>query len=394
MKATFFSLLLIACLNAERFNEQISRGPQLFQNNGNGSGNGSGNGYGNGSGSGNGNGDLMFDNQPNVSGPDNVVIYQPANDTRIEPVEFNKRSGAPNLNRKEPIQLPNPIDSDSFPKVVPSQYATPDSPTLLVFDQNNAPDGLVDFLNNNPDAVYADSVEDARLNVLGAAKTRPMFDVPKTVTVGVGMNNPPFPGFNNDVPHLPVTTLMKGENPIDKKTLVHGVNNPSIPGKNISPMSITGMPGVAAIPVRSPAVPSQYKLQPGQPKQGLDFSTIAAAPKIDMPFPPIPNVVDLDIERGPWNVINLRKHTQGSYTNCDGPLLNDCLIDDESVIPVAEKIISHDKDKRDTVMAWPNQVPAAYVRSTDPQIIRVDGDVDFIVEDRAPEETLVGSSSA
>ena len=137
-----------------------------------------------------------------------------------------------------------------------------------------------------------------------------MFDVPKTVTVGV--DGPPFPGFNNDVEHLPVTTLMKGEKPIDKPEWVEGVQNPSIPGRNIAPIDITDMPPTAAIPVRTPAVPPQYRLQPGQPKQGLNFSTIAAAPKIDMPFAPIPNVTKLNVKREPWNVIQ----------NCEAPLLN------------------------------------------------------------------------
>ena len=42
-------------------------------------------------------------------------------------------------------------------------------------------------------------------------------------------------------------------------------------------------------------------------------------------------------------------------------------------------------------MAWPNKVPAAYMRSTEPQILRIDGDVDLVIEESAPAPALVGS---
>jgi len=344
MKLALFSLLLLASLNAEKFEERSARGPA-----------------------------------GGAAKPDNVVIYQPANDTRIEPVEFNPRPGAPNLSKQEAIQLANPIDDVTFPRTVPAEFAAPDAPTILVFDENNAPAGLKEFLASNPGAVVADSID--AVKAAGAAgKDRKMFDVPKTITVGV--ENPPFPGFNNDVEHLPVTTLMRGEHPIDKVTSLRGTDEPTIPGRDIAPIRITDMPRVEAIPVRSPAVPPQYRLQPGQPKQGLDFSTIAAAPKIDMPFAPIPNVVSLTNKREPWNVIN----------DCEAPLLNDCLIKSDTVIPVAEKIITHDKEERDTEMNWPNKIPAAHVRSTEPQILRIDGDVDLVVTEAAPVEAMVGAS--
>jgi len=352
MKTLLLSILLLSTLNCERFNESGARGPALGA----------------------------------VSGPDNVVIYQPANGQRIEPTEFNRRSGAPNLQKQEPTQLVNPIDLETYPREVPSQFASPNAPTILVFDENNAPGGLAEFLERNPGAVVADSIDAVRNMACeghddGCGESKPMFDVPKTVTVGVG--SPPFPGFNNDVEHLPVTTLMRGENPIDQEEWVEGVGNPSIPGRMIAPIDITDMPATAAIPVRSPNVPSQYKLQPGQPKQGLDFSNIAAAPKIDMPFAPIPNVTKLNIKREPWNVIQ----------KCDAPLVNDCLIKSNTVIPVAEKIITHDKKQRDTKMMWPNKIPAAHVRSTEPQILRLDGDVDLVIEESAPAEALVGSQN-
>ena len=358
MKTLLLSILLLSALNCEKFDEQGARGPALGA----------------------------------ASGPDNVVIYQPANDERIDPVEFNPRVGAPNLSKQEPTQLHNPIDDETFPQEVPAQFAAPNAPTLLVFDENNVPGGLAAFLEANPGAVVADSLDalNAGAAGLGAAEPRAMFDVPKTVTVGVEGNS--FPGFNNDVEHLPVTTLMRGENPIDKTTWVEGVHNPSIPGRNIAPIDITNMPATSAIPVRTPAVPPQYKLQPGQPKQGLNFSTIAAAPKINMPFAPIPNVTKLNIKREPWNVIqNVKRGPGGVTQDCDGPLLNDCLIDSDTVIPVSEKIITNDKDKRDTKMAWPNKVPAAYMRSTEPQILRIDGDVDLVIEESAPAPALVGS---
>ena len=342
MKRLLLSILLLSALNCEKFIEQAATGPAQSS-----------------------------------SGPDNVVIYQPANDVRIEPTQFNSRSGAPNLSKQEPTQLANPIDSETYPKVVPAKYATPDAPTILVFDENNAPAGLKEFIANNPGATIADSIE----AVQGAAEERVMFDVPKTVTVGVG--SPPFPGFNNDVEHLPVTTLMRGENPIDEKYHVQGVANPNIPGRYIEPVVITDMPATEAIPVRTPNVPPQYRLQPGQPKQGLDFSTIAAAPKIDMPFSPIPNVVALRNKREPWNVIQ----------DCEAPLLNDCLEKSDTIIPVAEKIITHDKENRDTKMAWPNKIPAAHVRSTEPQILRVGGDVELVVQEAAPVEPIVGANS-
>lgn len=345
MKTLLLSILLLSALNCEKFDEQGARGPALGA----------------------------------ASGPDNVVIYQPANDQRIEPTEFNRRSGAPNLSKQEPTQLHNPIDDVTYPKEVPAKFAAPNAPTLLVFDENNVPGGLADFLAAHPGAVVADSLD--ALNAGAEVETRPMFDVPKTVTVGV--DGPPFPGFNNDVEHLPVTTLMKGEKPIDKPEWVEGVQNPSIPGRNIAPIDITDMPPTAAIPVRTPAVPPQYRLQPGQPKQGLNFSTIAAAPKINMPFAPIPNVTKLNVKREPWNVIQ----------NCEAPLLNDCLLKSDTVIPVAEKIITHDKDRRDTKMGWPNKIPAAHVRSTEPQILRIDGDVDLVIEESAPAPVLVGSNA-
>ena len=341
MKRLLLSILLLSALNCEKFVEQAAQGPALTS-----------------------------------SGPDNVVIYQPANDQRIDPTEFNPRSGAPNLAKQEPTQLANPIDSETYPKVVPAQYAAPNAPTILVFDENNAPSGLKEFIANNPGATVADSIE----AVQGVAEERPMFEVPKTITVGV---DPPFPGFNNDVEHLPVTTLMRGENPIDEKYYVKGTDDPSIPGRYIEPVDISDMPATAAIPVRTPNVPPQYRLQPGQPKQGLNFSTIAAAPKIDMPFSPIPNVVALNNKREPWNVIQ----------DCEAPLLNDCLEKSDTIIPVAEKIITHDKKKRDTMMMWPNKIPAAHVRSTEPQILRVDGDVDLVIEESAPVAPIVGVSS-
>jgi len=343
MKVAFFSLLLLVSLNAEKFDERSSAGPVRGAS----------------------------------SGPDNVVIYQPANDERIDPTEFNSRAGAPNLSKQEPTQLANPIDSETYPKVVPTEFAAADAPTILVFDQNNAPAGLAEFIANNPGATVADSIEAVQG---AAAEERPMFDVPKTITVGV---DPPFPGFNNDVEHLPVTTLMRGENPIDEKYWAKGTDEPTIPGRYIEPVRITDMPATAAIPVRTPNVPPQYRLQPGQPKQGLNFSTIAAAPKIDMAFSPIPNVVALKNKREPWNVIQ----------DCEAPLLNDCLEKSDTVIPVAEKIITHDKEKRDTMMMWPNKIPAAHVRSTEPQILRVDGDVDLVIEEAAPAEPVVGVSA-
>ena len=220
------------------------------------------------------------------------------------------------------------------------------------------------------------------------AGDRKMFDVAKTITVGA--ENPPFPGFNNDVEHLAVTTLMRGEHPIDKHTFVQGTDEPTIPGRDIAPINITDMPSVSAIPIRTPAVPPQYRLQPGQPKQGLDFSTIAAAPKINMPFAPIPNVVALNNKREPWNIIATQYGPGGDGSNCAGPLLNDCLIKSDTVIPVAEKIITHDKEERDTEMNWPNKIPAAHVRSTEPQILRIDGDVDLVVTEAAPYEPMVG----
>ena len=342
MKVAFFSLLLLVTLNAEKFDERSSAGPVRGAS----------------------------------SGPDNVVIYQPANDQRIDPTEFNARSGAPNLSKQEPTQLANPIDSETYPQVVPTQFAAADAPTILVFDRNNAPDGLAEFIANNPGATVADSIE----AVQGAGSDRKMFDVPKTITVGV---NPPFPGFNNDVEHLPVTTLMKGENPIDEKYWAKGTDEPTIPGRYIEPVVISDMPATAAIPVRTPNVPSQYRLQPGQPKQGLNFSTIAAAPKIDMPFSPIPNVVALQNKREPWNVIQ----------DCDAEILNDCLEKSDTIIPVAEKIITHDKDKRDTMMMYPNKIPSAFVRSTEPQIMRVDGDVELVIEEAAPVAPIVGATA-
>jgi len=343
MKVAFFSLLLLVSLNAEKFDERSSAGPVRGAS----------------------------------SGPDNVVIYQPANDERIDPTEFNSRAGAPNLSKQEPTQLANPIDSETYPKVVPTEFAAADAPTILVFDQNNAPAGLAEFIANNPGATVADSIEAVQG---AAAEDRPMFDVPKTITVGV---DPPFPGFNNDVEHLPVTTLMRGENPIDEKYWAKGTDEPTIPGRYIEPVRITDMPATSAIPVRTPNVPPQYRLQPGQPKQGLNFSTIAAAPKIDMAFSPIPNVVSLKNKREPWNVIQ----------DCEAPLLNDCLEKSDTVIPVAEKIITHDKEKRDTTMMWPNKIPAAHVRSTEPQILRVDGDVDLVIEEAAPAEPVVGTAA-
>ena len=343
MKTLLLSILLLSVLNAEKFDERSSAGPVRGAS----------------------------------SGPDNVVIYQPANDQRIDPTEFNSRAGAPNLSKQEPTQLANPIDSETYPKTVPTEFAAADAPTILVFDQNNAPAGLAEFIANNPGATVADSIEAVQG---AAAEERPMFDVPKTITVGV---DPPFPGFNNDVEHLPVTTLMKGENPIDEKYWAKGTDEPTIPGRYIEPVRITDMPATSAIPVRTPNVPPQYRLQPGQPKQGLNFSTIAAAPKIDMPFSPIPNVVSLHNKREPWNVIQ----------DCEAPLLNDCLEKSDTLIPVAEKIITHDKDKRDTMMMWPNKIPAAHVRSTEPQILRVDGDVDLVIEEAAPAEPVVGTSN-
>ena len=342
MKTLLLSILLLSVLNAEKFDERSSSGPVRGAS----------------------------------SGPDNVVIYQPANEQRIEPTEFNRRSGAPNLSKQEPTQLANPIDSETYPKVVPAEFASPDAPTILVFDQNNAPAGLADFIASNPGATVANSLDAVRG---AAAADRPMFDVPKTITVGV---DPPFPGFNNDVEHLPVTTLMRGENPIDEKYWAKGTDEPSIPGRYIEPVVISDMPATAAIPVRTPNVPSQYRLQPGQPKQGLNFSTIAAAPKIDMAFSPIPNVTALKNKREPWNVIQ----------DCDAPILNECLEKSDTIIPVAEKIITHDKEKRDTMMMWPNKIPAAHVRSTEPQILRVDGDVDLVIEEAAPVEPVVGSA--
>ena len=396
MKTILLSILLLSTLNCEKFDENFALGPAQGGASGASGASGSDGSFGPNAFYGPDGARLSGPNalsssNGSMSEADNVVIYQPANDSRIEPVVFNPRVGAPNLSRQEPTQLPNPIDSVTFPAEVPAKFAEPNAPTLLVFDENNAPDGLAEFLANNPGAQVADSIEAAELAAAGGAAQRPMFDVPQTVTVGVG--NPPFPGFNNDVEHLPVTTLMKGEKPIDKVTYVDGVKNPSIPGRNIRPINISDMPPTSAIPVRSPSVPGQYKLNPGQAKQGLDFSTIAAAPKIEMPFAPIPNVTALKNKREPWNLINTRKFEHGKYVECNGPLANDCLIDNDTVIPVADKIITQDKDERDTKMVWPGKVPASYVRSTEPRIIRVDGDVDLVIQDSAPVEDIVGSSN-
>jgi len=44
-------------------------------------------------------------------------------------------------------------------------------------------------------------------------------------------------------------------------------------------------------------------------------------------------------------------------------------------------------------MNWPNKIPAAHVRSTEPQILRIDGDVDLVVTEAAPVEAMVGSAA-
>ena len=169
------------------------------------------------------------------------------------------------------------------------------------------------------------------------------------------MNSSVFPGQNNEP--------SKATRIIEERQYQKGTHEPEIPGRYIAPIEMSDFPAVAAIPIREPAVPPQYKLQPGQPKQGLDFSTIAAAPKIDMAFSPIPNVVAVRNKREPFHVIQ----NDGELEKLD------------NVIPVAEKIITHDKDKRDTMMMWPNKVPSGFVRSTEPQIVKIDGNTEIQV---------------
>lgn len=288
-------------------------------------------------------------------GPDNVVIYSPEDGSRIEPTEFNTRLGTPNLNQEQPDRLHNPIDDVEFPQTVPGDIAEPDAHTIIVFDKNNPPAGI-DALIADSGANVAESLEDAR-GAKAVLAGRKMFDVPKTITAGVNK----FPGFNNDVEHLPITTLLKGDEPIQEEQWQKGTHEPEIPGRNIAPIEMSDFPAVAAIPIREPAVPPQYKLQPGQAKQGLDFSTIAAAPKIDMAFSPIPNVVALRNKREPFHVIQ----NDGELEKLD------------NVIPVAEKIITHDKDKRDTMMMWPNKIPSGFLRSTEPRIVKIDGNTEI-----------------
>ena len=296
-----------------------------------------------------------------AQGPDNVVIYRPEDGSRIEPTVFNARLGRPNLSQRQPEKLHNPIDDITFPQVVPGDVAAPDAPTIIVFDRNNAPAGI-DALIANSGASVADSIEDAR-GAQAVLAGRKMFDVPKTITTGVNS----FPGFNNDVEHLPITTLLKGDKPLGQKEWQKGTNEPEIPGRYIAPINISDFPVVSAIPIREPAVPPQYKLQPGQIRQGLDFSTIAAAPKIDMAFSPIPNVVELRNKREPFHIIQ----NDGELERLS------------NVIPVAEKIITHDKDKRDTMMMWPNKIPSGFVRSQEPRIIKIDGDTEIQLAESA-----------
>jgi hypothetical protein len=342
MKSFLFSLLLIASLNCEKFAERGVSGPES-----------------------------------NLSGQRNAVVYAPADDSRIEPTEFNGRVGLPNLNRQTPERLHNPIKDTEWPQTVPEDIAAPNAPTVLVFDKNNAPAGLEDFIASNPSVALADSLDN--IDVSGN-DDREMFEVPSTITVGVDE----FPGFNDDVEHLPITTLLKGDRPIDEVTQLEGVDRPNIPGREIAPIDISDMPVQSAIPILPPAVPGQYRLQPGQAKQGLNFSTIAAAPKIIMPFSPIPNVVELNNKREPWNLI---QKIEGS--GLEGGI-NDNLVQNDVVIPVAEKILTNDKENRETEMNWPEKIPAAYRRSNKPRIVRVDGDVELRVVDAPAAEELVG----
>lgn len=346
MKTFLLSLLLVISLKCEKFAERGVSGPES-----------------------------------NLSGENNTVIYAPADDSRIEPTEFNGRVGKPNLDRQTPERLYNPIQDTEFPQTIPEDIAEPNAPTVLVFDKNNAPDGLQEFIENNPSVSMTDSLEDLNLSS-NDGEDREMFEVPSTITVGVDK----FPGFNNDVEHLPITTLLKGDMPIDEVTQLEGVERPNIPGREVAPINISDMPEQAAIPILPPPVPSQYRLQPGQVKQSFDFSTIAAAPKINMPFSPIPNVVKLNNKREPWNLIQKREGA-----SLEGGI-NDNLVSADTVIPVAEKIITNDKENRETEMQWPEKIPAAYKRSNKPRIVRVDGDVELQLVDSAETEELVGSA--
>ena len=346
MKTFLFSLLLVATFNCEKFAERGVSGPES-----------------------------------NLSDQRTAVIYAPADDSRIEPTEFNGRVGLPNLNRQTPERLYNPVSDATFPQTIPEDIAAPNAPTVLVFDRDNAPAGLEEFLASNPSVAMADSLDNLNLSS-DDGEDRVMFDVPSTITVGVDQ----FPGFNNDVEHLPITTLLKGDRPIDEVTQLQGVERPNIPGREIAPINISDMPVQSAIPILPPAVPSQYRLQPGQAKQGLNFSTIAAAPKINMPFSPIPNVVELNNKREPWNLIQKREGA-----TLEGGI-NDNLVQSDTVIPVAEKILTNDKEERETQMQWPNKIPAAYRRSNKPRIVRVDGDVELQVVDAPAGEELVGSA--
>lgn len=345
MKAVLFSLLLLVSLNAEKFSDQGVAGPSGVS-----------------------------------KGPKTSVIYQPANDVRIEPVVFNSRAGAPNLNRVQPGKLHNPIADTKFPAVIPGDVAAPDAPTIVVFDKDNMPAGLEEFIANNPGSSIADSLDDVQGG--SPAPDREMFEVPKTITVGVDS----LPGFNNDVEHLPITTLLKGDHPIDEPTYLKGVERPSIPGIEIAPISISDMPKQYAVPILPPAVPEQYRLAPGQARQGLNFSTYAFAPKIIMPWNAIPNVVELNSKLEPF-------HQLQTVDGLAGEGINDGLQQANTVIPVADKILTRDSEERDSNMQYPKRTRFAYKRDNKPKILRVGGDVSLQMSDAAPKETIVGSSA-
>lgn len=341
MKTFLFSLLLIASFNGEKMNARGAAGPAS-----------------------------------NTGGQKTAVIFAPSNSQRIEPTEFNSRVGLPNLSRQQPLKLDNPIDSVTYPQVVPSDIAASDGRTIIVFDSENPPAGFEALLQSG-DAMVVDSLEEAQLVQRGE---RTMFDAGKTITAGVDR----FPGFNNDVEHLPITTLLRGDRPISEETDLLGVDEPSIPGRRIAPMNMSDMPRQSAIPIRSPAVPPQYRLQPGQIKQGLDFSTIAHAPKIVVKFSPIPNVVALNNKREPFNIIQ--------QTDCGKLGINDCLEKSDTLIPVAEKIITNDSKVRDTDVNYPGAIPSAFLRSTENNILKIDANTQIELAAVEEQETIVGSN--
>lgn len=316
--------------------------------------------------------------ESNIShGEKTAVIYAPANSTRIEPTQFNSRVGLPNLDRLQPILLHNPIDDIGYQQVIPGHIAAPDASTIIVFDQDNAPHGLAALIADKGAQVVASLEEAGRMNKM----PRGMFEVPSTITAGVQH----FPGFNNDVEHLPITTLLRGDRPISEETLLLSVDEPHIPGRLVAPMYMSDMPRQSAIPIRTPAVPPQYRLQPGQAKQGLNYSTIAAAPKIIVKFSPIPNVVEVRNKREPFNIIQ--------QTDCGKMGINDCLEKSDTVIPVGEKVITMDSKVRNTDVGYPSPVPAAFLRSTENNIVKIDADSEIVFAEAEPVEPLVGESS-